>query len=807
MLLTKKNIDPGALRDSGTQSQRWLSLPESRLVINPYPFGGLANDVTHASYSDGPDMPLNLGYLDPKTATDSGVWMDDALLMQEGSASGGTEQLWQADLSDKSVWYKTAPNTGATCKDGVLTIRVPAGAPEPWQYVAQRASIDLSSSPLLTITVDSAATNWALKICPDGQADISIQGDTNKTGTFTYDISKLTGLTGSFNGLIKVFAIGLEKDVCVSRLDISVVSGTRQEAASFTTAWTPYALPFTANYPEGLAIDGEDFYADTETVVRTIRATAGGELSLGGKLYGTPVDYTDGLIVVDCGTYSYTIAVSEPLAPYFYRDYLSYVAGESSDDSPDSSHTYYGFDTATLQAGDTLVVTLSLASDTKDADDVAERAVSFATKAAAADALALQIAYWTDYLSRVPQPADFTLDIVDDMDVMPENIERMYYTAWVFMAQNVLPANPEIGFEYRQVACGKPSMWGGGDPLTIYTASWESFFGMMCLGYVMPEVAWDAYIGLMSLVDDEGILAGESLPSEKAHTGYLLYNLTGDADKLAAVYDDIARYLQWRVENPRWIYLDTNNPDSVDADFAESALIDLKYMMEIAAVTGHEADIPMWQETYDALLENYRKWFFDANMKAYQYCSKSTYARSYGNTLWVTKGLYLPELGKTYENSLIRRFREDYDKNSPFGGFALVKYPDVCHTMYGLIDRGYSEIASTFVELCLRDVVRVGMFAENYDGTTAKPTMSGVRPSIFGCAMLIDTVLMSNGFMYETGLLKAVNIGFSGGVCNIHMRGQECSVAVNAETQCAVVIMGDERTAVELEKGKTVTIK
>ncbi len=70
---------------------------------------------------------------------------------------------------------------------------------------------------------------------------------------------------------------------------------------------------------------------------------------------------------------------------------------------------------------------------------------------------------------------------------------------------------------------------------------------MMCPGYVMPDVAWDAYIGMMSLVDEEGMLAGESLPSEKAHTAYVLYNLTGDSDKLNIVYDNIARYLKWRV--------------------------------------------------------------------------------------------------------------------------------------------------------------------------------------------------------------------------------------------------------------------
>ena len=55
------------------------------------------------------------------------------------------------------------------------------------------------------------------------------------------------------------------------------------------------------------------------------------------------------------------------------------------------------------------------------------------------------------------------------------------------------------------------------------------------------------------------------------------------------------------------------------------------------------------------------------------------------------------------------------------------------------------------------------MFAENYDYGDS-PTGSGVRPAMFGCAMMIDGVLMMNGFSYAKAApidLGRTNVGVS----------------------------------------------
>ncbi len=240
----------------------------------------------------------------------------------------------------------------------------------------------------------------------------------------------------------------------------------------------------------------------------------------------------------------------------------------------------------------------------------------------------------------------------------------------------------------------------------------------------------------------------------------------------------------------------------MDTDFVESALIDLKYMMEIAAVTGRDADISMWQGLYDQLLANYRIWFFDDAGVAHQYCGKENLDRAQGNTIWVTKGLYISEPEETYETMLMNRFNRDYNPASSFGTFIAVKYPDSSHTIYGLINRGYTDTAATMIELCIRDVMRAGIFAESYDGG-GRPVASDVRPSIFGCAMLIDTILASNGFMYETGSVKAVNLGMSGSVSKIHVRDKVYTVTVDAEVDRITLTEGDTTTTHDLPKGET----
>lgn len=767
------DIDLSTLRQTGVDSQRWLSVPESRLVVNPYQFNS-AETVTHAQYCDRPSIPLNLGYLDPYAKGGTGVWLENLItLYEQGDGEGSANMQYEADLwGDAKNWSKSGgANTELIVGDGELSLTVLSGAAEPWQYAAQRIELDLDEKPVLTITVDISEGNWALKLCEDGKVDEYISADSSKTGTYTFDLAASLKRGGKFKGVIKLFSIGYDKELVVSRLDIRTVTSSRTEASEYTTAWEPSALEFTAKYPEGLAISGFDTFYDTDTVLRQIKVEADGNLTVGMDL-GTAkkISSTKQAVIAECNGYSYAIAADREVKFSYYDVITDMLAGSGATNSPTGA-TCGSMTFSDLKAGDVITLAITLKSNaTKAADVAAHATAALTTPTVAADAKTARDDYWQSYLRRVPRPENFALTLVDTKGVSPKQIEQMYYIAWIFLGQNTLPAAPEIDFPYPQICCGKPSMWGYGEEKSAFSASWESFFGMQLLGYVMPELAWDAYEGIMSAVGADGMLGGESLPSEKAHTGWLLYTLTGDKDRLAGVYDAIGRYLDWRMANPRWIYLEHNDVNSADADFVTSALIDIEYMQKIATILGKDADAAAWGVKHDEFLQMFYKWNFDEQGNVYQYCNKINYSRSAGCALWSTKGLLVEGLDTAHKNYLLARLRTEYSQTGVFANMTGVKYPPYTHTVLGLFKVGETATARIMNEIAARDIVRVGMLSENYT-RYPDPTPTGVRPAMFGTAMMIDSVLMMNGFNYQGATALGVD-SIKGSVSNITIRGE-----------------------------------
>lgn len=769
------DIDLSTLRQTGIDSQRWLSIPESRLVINPYQFNS-ADTVTHAQYSDRPTLPLNIGYLDPYSTSGTGVWREDLItLYEQGDGEGSARVQYEADLWDNSGWSKSGgSNTELVIEDGYLSLTVLSGANEPWQYAAQPIELNLDEHPILTITIDQSEGNWALKVCETGKADEVIVSDTAKTGTYTYDLAAILGRGGSFKGVIKLFSIGYDKELVISRMDIRTVTATRTEATEYTTAWTPSALEFTASYASGLEISGYDTFADTDTILRRIKAEKDGTLTVAIELGAAKSINADARsISANCGTYSYAIAADRDITFTYYDTITDMLSGVGALSSPRGA-IYATFTISDLKAGDVVLLSMSLKSNATSTADTAADAkealrASGETDAAEA-AKAARDEYWQSYLRRVPRPELFELTAISTKGIGPKLVEQMYYIAWIFLGQNTLPTAPEIGFSYPQICCGKPSMWAYGEEKSAYSASWESFFGIQLLAYVMPDFAWSTYEGIMSAVGEDGMLGGESLPSEKAHTGWLLYELTGDSERLAGVYDAIGRYLNWRIENPRWIYLDHNDINSADADFVTSALIDMEYMQKIATILGKESDAAMWGEKHAAFLQKFYEWNFDENGNVYQYCDKITFARSAGCALWSAKGLLVEGLDEEHANYLLARLNTEYSIGGSFANLTGVKYPPYSHTVLGLLKIGKTMMARAMIESAARDIIRVGMLSENYTNYS-DPTPTGVRPAMFGTAMMIESVLLMNGFNYQGACAQNTG-GNTGSVSNITIRGE-----------------------------------
>lgn len=94
-------------------------------------------------------------------------------------------------------------------------------------------------------------------------------------------------------------------------------------------------------------------------------------------------------------------------------------------------------------------------------------------------------------------------------------MEEQYYKAWIFLASNVLDISPEAQYPFPQLCCGKPSLWGAGAHEAPYSAAWESLFAIQLYAQIDPDLAWEAFKGLMSLVDPTGMLGEKVYPPGK----------------------------------------------------------------------------------------------------------------------------------------------------------------------------------------------------------------------------------------------------------------------------------------------------
>ncbi|MCW5954845.1 MAG: hypothetical protein KIT69_21530, partial [Propionibacteriaceae bacterium] len=346
--------------------------------------------------------------------------------------------------------------------------------------------------------------------------------------------------------------------------------------------------------------------------------------------------------------------------------------------------------------------------------------------------------YWDRLLSRLPHPARFELRGVEAGDVLPALVRTSYYRAFAGLYANVLPPQPEVGFDFPTIATGKGSMWNFGAPGARSAAAWETFLAIQFLAYADGDLAWSCFNGMMSLVDDEGSLAGESLPSRKAQTAWVLYSLTGDRGALAVGYEPLRRLLEWQAKHPRWIYGTYDNPGEEDAEFLSSLIVDLGFGIRIAQALEHHSDAARFARLRDELGREYAgHCFTHQGREAVQFWFPDDEEATIrggraGGGLQVAAGLVIPGLAEWQVDALLARFDDQFDPAAQLAGFDFVKHPNVGYTVAGLLEHGRPEQAWVLLNAVLRDVIRSGSFAEVYDRGPDRPRPWGVRPSIFG---------------------------------------------------------------------------
>lgn len=503
------------------------------------------------------------------------------------------------------------------------------------------------------------------------------------------------------------------------------------EAVEYSTEWYPHCLKFRSKYSDNSTLSGTDFFYDINTIVRTIHFENNKKEFMFSGNYNGYITFCDNTLIIDNDNICYAITFSQPVLNPYYDENKWYIGFKPS------LNGTLNISISFVNKGDELSTLLNQVKNPIINNDIEKKMLDCEI-------------FWDDFLRKVPKPENFKLSRVNTFGITEKQVKETYYKAWVFICQNLLYSDSEE-YPFPQICAGKASLWDEGEVRAPFSAAWESFFGIQFYAYIDVDTSWSAFKGLMSLVDEEGMLGGESLPSRKAQTAMLLYKLSGDERSLVDVYPALKRYMKWRINITHWVYGPQKaTPYLKDAEFAFSALRDMEYMVEIAQIIGYKDDVKEWKNCIREMKKNCLEWFWETpESLPVQYYNIQNESRQKGNTVWVTTGFNVDGLlsGK-YKQSMIRLFHENYDIDKPFAGFSIPKYPDMSYTIYGLLKHGYKKEANELIEINIRDIIRANSsFAEQYIGEI--PKGDGVRPSLFGASTIVDFVWLLNHYQYD----------------------------------------------------------
>lgn len=219
-----------SLKETGYNQKRDISIPGSRIVLNPYNFT-LDPSVVPAVYSNSPALPLNAGYLHTQFTNRD---IENLLGIYHVRDNSGPGEIpgWAGNLADTSAWQVDVQASIQTVVNG-LKMTVNATANPAWQYMQTYVQANIDPTAVFKITIPQATGGWSIKLKPrDGSAVKVLRGDTTGTGSFEYNIQQLTGWSGLKAFDIQFFSIGQSSVIVVS--DLRVV----YKNTATTVGWT-----------------------------------------------------------------------------------------------------------------------------------------------------------------------------------------------------------------------------------------------------------------------------------------------------------------------------------------------------------------------------------------------------------------------------------------------------------------------------------------------------------------------------------------------------------------------------------------
>ncbi len=565
-------------------------------------------------------------------------------------------------------------------------------------------------------------------------------------------------------------------------------TGEAGEYEELETAWYPYKLTADAVYEEG-TLHMDEFFADKDTFIRMIEVSDAADAKLQMKAAGRGMSKSGNDILVEQGDYWLACKILK-------LNEAGEVTGQYEPQvSEDKWSVEITFDADSAKVAFSLTM-LPKNVEGNSADSVLELADEMLAEGTnLTGVLAQTKQFWDEELAKVPAPQNFGVEGNGKNEAITEEAHRRaFYAAWTFRLQNIVEPTPEKGYDYYQVTLGMASAWNSGAASAPNSCSWESMYDIQQLSYIEPEIAWDAMRGFIYNIDENGILDGECLPSQKAHTTWVCYlNMLENypekeaelKEELGRLYPHLQNYLLWRAENPRWIHGDNDYPNEKDISFVTQWYSDVNYAIKIAETLGKEEDIGIYEQKKAEMAENARAWFFDGydpsqpdslenRINAFCFLNEdgtlehswpgsSHDSQSRDALTYVYEAMTVEDFPKDLTDKLVHSYLAytDGKEDEPLLGFDSYKYGDGCYTAYGLLEREkqYPELEGKWIEYVdavLCNAVKNTEFGEVirvYEDTTV---VEGVQPSSFSASAIIDYTYMKNGLRLDMGVPVAI---------------------------------------------------
>ena len=198
---------------------RWLSVPLSRLVLNPAG-SGFETDKLEST------LGLDVGYYvgdEPRRLTDV---IGCRLVDSEGQAE---RQRWNYSVNfaeefgkEKSSWRGAYLKKEVDGELGKITVDHPELT---WGGMTIRVKPGFRCmSGKLRIKVAKSDGTWSLKFKNAAGKDVLLQKSNNRTGTFVYDLEDFEGCSRSENFSIGFYIQHRDKSVWVESMDLELYS-------------------------------------------------------------------------------------------------------------------------------------------------------------------------------------------------------------------------------------------------------------------------------------------------------------------------------------------------------------------------------------------------------------------------------------------------------------------------------------------------------------------------------------------------------------------------------------------------------